>query len=94
MKKILVTGSLAYDHIMDFPGEFKDHILPDKVHVLNVSFAVNGVSTKHGGTAGNIAYNLTLLGETPTILGAVGDDFDKARMESLGVDAVFIRKVL
>jgi len=91
MKKILVTGSLAYDHIMDFPGEFKDHILPNKVHVLNVCFSINGIQTKHGGTAGNIAYNLALLGENPTILGAVGTDFDFTRLESLGVDATFIK---
>ena len=92
MKKILVTGSLAYDHIMDFPGEFKDHILPDKVHILNVCFSINEIQTKHGGTAGNIAYNLALLGENPTILSAVGKDFDFSRLESLGVDATFIKR--
>ena len=92
MKKILVTGSLAYDHIMDFPGEFKDHILPDKVHILNVCFSINEIQTKHGGTAGNIAYNLALLGENPTILSAVGKDFDFSRLESLGVDATSLQK--
>jgi len=92
MKKILVTGSLAYDHIMDFPGEFKDHILPDKVHVLNVCFSINRIQTKHGGTAGNIAYNLALLGENPTILGAAGNDFDFTRLKSLGVDTTFIKR--
>jgi len=76
-KKILVSGSLVYDRIMDFPGEFKDHILPDKIHILNVSFTINKLRESFGGTAGNIAYNLSLLGERPIILGMVGTDFFK-----------------
>lgn len=75
--RIFVSGSLAYDRIMDFPGKFSDHILPDKIHVLNVCFTVNGMAEKFGGTAGNIAYNLALLGERPLILAAAGKDFDK-----------------
>ncbi|MDZ4246482.1 MAG: PfkB family carbohydrate kinase, partial [Dehalococcoidia bacterium] len=75
--KILVSGSLAYDRIMEFPGKFNDHILPEKIHMLNVCFVVNGVAEKFGGTAGNIAYNLALLGERPVILAAVGSDFDR-----------------
>ncbi|MFO7963141.1 MAG: carbohydrate kinase family protein [Desulfobacterales bacterium] len=75
--KIFISGSLAYDRIMDFPGKFEDHILPDKIHVLNVSFEVNGLTENFGGTAGNIAYSLALLGEKPTILAAVGKDFDR-----------------
>ncbi len=74
--KVYVSGSLAYDRIMDFQGKFKDHILPEKIHILNVSFMVNGLIEKYGGTAGNIAYSLALLGESPTILAAVGKDFD------------------
>ena len=66
--QIYVSGSLAYDRIMDFPGKFEDHILPDKIHVLNVCFTVNGLAEKFGGTAGNIAYSLSLLGETPLII--------------------------
>lgn len=73
---ILVSGSLAYDRIMDFPGRFADHILPDKLHILNVCFMVNGLTEKFGGTAGNIAYNLALLGERPLILATAGKDFD------------------
>ncbi len=73
---ILVSGSLAYDRIMDFPGRFADHILPDKIHILNVCFMVNGLTEKFGGTAGNIAYNLALLGERPLILATAGKDFD------------------
>jgi adenosine kinase len=75
--QILVSGSLAYDRIMDFPGKFADHILPDKIHVLNVCFTVNGLSEKFGGTAGNIAYSLALLGERPVILATAGKDFDR-----------------
>jgi adenosine kinase len=74
---IIVSGSLAYDRIMDFPGYFSEHILPDKVHSLNVCFQVNGVKEKFGGTAGNIAYALTLMGEKPWISGAIGQDDHK-----------------
>ena len=71
---ILVSGSLAYDRIMDFPGKFSDHIMPDKLHMINVSFTVNGLSERFGGTAGNIAYSLALLGENPRILATIGHD--------------------
>jgi adenosine kinase len=72
---IFVSGSLAYDRIMDFPGRFADHILPEKIHILNVCFMVNGLTERFGGTAGNIAYNLALLGEKPVILATGGRDF-------------------
>jgi len=72
---IFVSGSLAYDRIMDFPGRFADHILPEKIHILNVCFMVNGLTERFGGTAGNIAYNLVLLGEKPMILATGGKDF-------------------
>lgn len=75
--KIFVSGSLAYDRIMNFPGYFKDHILPEKVHLLNVSFTVGDLKENFGGTAGNIAYNLSLLGEKPVILSTAGNDFPK-----------------
>ncbi len=77
--KILISGSLAYDRIMNFPGKFSDHILPDKIHVLNVAFLVDGVQERFGGTAGNIAFNLALLGEKPLILAAAGKDFHEYR---------------
>jgi adenosine kinase len=73
--KIVVSGSLAYDRIMDFPGKFSDHILPEKIHILNVAFQVNGVKVRFGGTAGNIAYALTLLGERPVISATIGHDY-------------------
>jgi adenosine kinase len=85
---IVVTGSVAFDHIMDFPGSFKDHILPEKVHVLSVSFLVESLKKQHGGAAANIAYNLALLGERPVVLAAVGEDFGDYRdfMQAAGID--------
>jgi adenosine kinase len=64
---------------MDFPGRFADHILPEKIHVLNVCFNVNGMKEHFGGTAGNISYGLSLLGERPVIVASVGKDFDPYR---------------
>lgn len=86
--KIVVSGSLAYDKIMNFPGYFKDHILPDKIHTLNVSFMVEHLEENFGGTAGNISYNLALLGENPIILSAAGNDFEnyKAWLKEHDVD--------
>ncbi len=74
--KIYVSGSMAYDRIMDFPGRFSDHILPDKIHILNVCFTVNGMVEKFGGTAGNIAYSLSLLNEKSVILATIGKDYE------------------
>lgn len=76
---ILISGSLAYDYIMNFPGYFRDHILPEKLHVLSVSFLIDKMQKNFGGTAGNIAYNLALLGERPTILASAGNDFGEYR---------------
>ena len=72
---IYVSGSLAFDRIMTFPGSFQDHILMDKLHMINVSFMVDGMDERRGGCAGNIAYSLGLLGEKPTIVAAAGRDF-------------------
>jgi adenosine kinase len=93
--RIVVTGSLAYDYIMNFPGNFKDHILEDKVHMLTVSFLVDSMRRMRGGVAGNIAYSLALLGERPLVVGSVGQDFGEYRelMESKGVDASGIVEV-
>lgn len=77
--KILVSGSLAYDRIMDYPGRFRDSILPDKIHSLNVSFTVTDLRESFGGTAGNIAYNLALLGHQPVVAAAAGRDFEPYR---------------
>jgi len=70
--KIIVTGSIAYDRIMDFPGKFADHILPEKIHQINLSFLVRDLKESFGGTAGNIAYNLALFGLKPEIFCHVG----------------------
>jgi len=73
-KRIVVTGSLAYDHIMSMPGSFSDHIMPDKIHILNVSFIMQTYRTEFGGTAGNISYSLGLLGVPTLIVASAGDD--------------------
>jgi adenosine kinase len=72
---ILVSGSVALDHIMVFPDRFANHILPDQVHALNVSFNITSLDTHFGGVAANIAYHLRMLGADPLILAAVGSDF-------------------
>ncbi|MEX1199185.1 MAG: carbohydrate kinase family protein [Methylophaga sp.] len=72
---VLICGSFAYDNIMVFPDQFKNHILPDKVHMLNVAFLVPELRREFGGCAGNIAYNLKLLGDEPVPMGTVGTDF-------------------
>ncbi|NJN66081.1 MAG: carbohydrate kinase family protein [Chloroflexaceae bacterium] len=86
--RIVVTGSLAYDYIMNFPGYFKDHILPEKAHILSVSFLVDAMRKMRGGVAGNIAYNLALLGERPLIFGTAGHDFGEYRhwLETQGIE--------
>ncbi len=73
--RIVVTGSLAYDHIMSMPGSFSDHIMPDKIHILNVSFIMQTFRREFGGTAGNISYSLGLLGVPTLIVASAGDDF-------------------
>ena len=85
---IYLVGSVAYDRIMNFNGRFSEHILPDKVHVLNVSFIISSLQERFGGTAGNIAYTLALLEEFPTIIASVGTDFAtsyKNHLEKLGL---------
>lgn len=93
--RIVVTGSLAYDYIMNFPGHFKDHILPDKVHMLSVSFLVNSMRRMRGGVAGNIAYTLALLGERPLVVASAGQDFGEYRdwMEHQGIDTAGIKLI-
>jgi len=88
MPDIVVTGSVAFDNIMDFPGYFKDHILPEKVHILSVSFLVESLKRQRGGAGANVAYNLALLGEHPRLVAAVGEDFGDYRewMDAAGID--------
>ncbi len=75
MKRIIISGSLAYDRIMNFSDKFSNHILPDKIHNINVCFQVDGVTENYGGTAGNIAYALRLMGEKPFISATIGHDY-------------------
>lgn len=88
----LICGSLAYDSIMVFEDHFKNHILPDKVHMLNVSFFVPELRREFGGCAGNIAYNLKLLGGEPFPMAAVGNDFGpyRERLDKLGISRKYI----
>jgi adenosine kinase len=84
----LICGSLAFDTITNFPGRFAQQILPEQVHILNVSFVVPTLRREWGGCAGNIAYTLKLLGGEPVILAALGSDGDEylARLKALGLD--------
>ena len=84
--RTLICGSLAFDSIMVFQDHFKNHILPDKIHILNVSFLVPEMRREFGGCAGNIAYNLKLLGGEPVIMATVGEDFGvyAERLDTLG----------
>jgi adenosine kinase len=90
---ILVCGSLAFDTIMVFPDQFRKHILPDKLHMLNVAFMVPEMRREYGGTAGNIGYNLKLLGEEPLVMATAGHDFEPyaRRMKDLGMDPRHVR---
>jgi len=91
----LICGSLAYDTIMVFEDKFKNHILPDKIHILNVSFLVPEMRREFGGTAGNIAYNMQLLGGKPLIMATVGDDFSNyaVRLGAQGLNATHIKTI-
>jgi adenosine kinase len=85
---IIVTGSVAYDYLMSFPGRFSDHILPEQIHQISLSFLVDSMHKRRGGVAPNIAYSLALLGERPTVMATVGQDFGEYRawLEDHGVD--------
>ncbi len=93
--RALICGSLAYDTIMVFHDRFKNHILPEKIHILNVAFLVPDLRREFGGCAGNIAYNLKLLGGEPVIMATVGDDFAPYcdRLGQLGLARGHIHRV-
>src|SRR5512135_955576 len=94
--RTLICGSLAYDTIMVFHDHFKNHILPEKIHILNVAFLVPDMRREFGGCAGNIAYNLQMLGGEAVIMATVGDDFQPyaQRLEGLGLAQTHVRRVL
>jgi adenosine kinase len=91
----LICGSIAYDTIMVFRDRFRNHILPDQIHILNVAFLVPDMRREFGGCAGNIAYSLKLLGGHPLIMAAVGEDYQPYayRLEKLRIAQTHIREV-
>jgi adenosine kinase len=91
----VITGSVAYDYLMEFPGYFRDHILPEHIESISLSFLVDSMVRRRGGTAPNIAYTLALLGEHPQIVAAVGEDFEEYRvwLEEKGIDTSGARPI-
>ena len=92
---ILLTGSVAYDYLMTFPGLFKEQILPERLEKISLSFLVDSMSRQRGGVAPNIAYSMALLGEHPRVMATVGEDFGDYRrwLESKGVDTTLMEVV-
>ncbi len=86
--RVVVSASIAFDHVMSFGGSFKDHILEDKAHVLSISFLLDSMKKQRGGVGGNIAYSLALLNVPCALVGAVGSDFEGYRdvLSAMGVD--------
>jgi adenosine kinase len=93
--KIVITGSIAYDYLMSFPGKFTEHFLPEHFHRVSLSFLVDTMDKRRGGCAPNIAYTLALLGERPLLMAAAGEDFAEYRawLESAGVDTSQVLQV-
>jgi adenosine kinase len=93
--KIIVTGSIAYDYLMSFPGSFSEHLLPEHLQRVSLSFLVDSMDKRRGGCAPNIAYTLALLGERPLLMGTAGQDFGEYRqwLESVGVDTSLVRQI-
>lgn len=85
---VIITGSVAYDYLMSFPGRFSEHILPEQIHQISLSFLVDSMRKQRGGCATNIAYTLALLGERPAVMATVGQDFGEYRawLEQEGID--------
>jgi adenosine kinase len=92
---IIVTGSIAYDYLMRFPGHFAEHFIPEQLHQVSLSFLVDEMTKHWGGVAANIAYNVALLGLHPKLMGTVGRDFAdyRAWLESAGVDTSTVRQI-
>lgn len=92
---IVLTGSIAYDYLMTFPGYFRDHIVPERLDSISLSFLVDHMVRQRGGIAPNIAYTMALLGERPIVFGSAGEDFDDYRkwLERHQIDTSFIRIV-
>jgi adenosine kinase len=93
--KIVVTGSIAYDYLMSFPGKFTQHFLPEHMNRISLSFLVDSMDKRRGGCAPNIAYTLALLGERPLLMATAGEDFGEYRqwLEAAGVDTSLCKQV-
>jgi adenosine kinase len=93
--KLIVTGSIAFDYLMSFPGKFTEHLLPEHFHRVSLSFLVDSMDKRRGGCAPNIAYTLALLGEKPTLMATAGDDFADYRgwLEAAGVDTSLVKEI-
>ena len=92
---IIVTGSIAYDYLMSFPGSFTEHILPEHLERISLSFLVDSMDKRRGGCAPNIAYTLALLGERPRLMATAGQDFTDYRqwLDGAGVDTSLVKEV-
>jgi len=93
--KIIVTGSIAYDYLMSFPGKFTEHILPEHLNRISLSFLVDTMQKRRGGCGPNIAYTLALLGERPYLMATAGEDFREYRhwLEAAGIDTSLVKEV-
>ena len=93
--KIVITGSIAFDYLMSFPGAFTEHILPEHIERISLSFLVDTMDKRRGGCAPNIAYTLALLGERPLLMASAGQDFGEYRtwLEAAGVDTSLVLEV-
>src|SRR5262245_29234375 len=91
----VVTGSIAYDYLMSFPGKFTEHFLPEHFQRVSLSFLVDTMDKRRGGCAPNIAYTLALLGERPRLMGTAGQDFEDYRrwLDAAGVDTSLVKVV-
>ncbi|MPZ16505.1 MAG: carbohydrate kinase family protein [Luteitalea sp.] len=93
--KIIVTGSIAYDYLMSFPGSFTEHFLPEHLSRVSLSFLVDRMDKRRGGCAPNIAYTLALLGERPMLMGTAGQDFEEYRqwLDAAGIETSLIKQI-
>jgi adenosine kinase len=93
--RIVVTGSIAYDYLMSFPGTFTEHFLPEHMHRISLSFLVDTMDKRRGGCAPNIAYTLALLGERPFLMATAGEDFGDYRLwlDAAGIDTSLVKQV-
>ena len=93
--KIVVTGSIAYDYLMSFPGKFTEHFLPEHMNRVSLSFLVDTMDKRRGGCAPNIAYTLALLGERPLLMATAGEDFGEYRqwLDAAGIDTTHTRQI-